>query len=114
MNVMEHVEDPALAVDRLTAMLVPGASYRFLCPNYLFPYEPHFNMPTFGSKALTERLMRRRIEGTHHGRPCGCVAVAQLDHGAAGAAHGGGESIDGDQFSAGHPGVDAGARWKRC
>jgi len=63
-NVMEHVEAPNVAIDRVSASLSPGGSYRFLCPNYLFPYEPHFNIPTFGSKALTGRLLRRRIEGS--------------------------------------------------
>jgi hypothetical protein len=29
--------------------------------NYLFPYEPHFNMPTLFSKRLTEKLLKRRI-----------------------------------------------------
>ena len=61
-NVMEHVDAPGIAIERVSASLSPGGSYRFLCPNYLFPYEPHFNIPTFGSKALTERLLRRRIQ----------------------------------------------------
>lgn len=61
-NVMEHIEAPSVAIERVSASLAPGGSYRFLCPNYLFPYEPHFNIPTFGSKRLTERLMRRRIQ----------------------------------------------------
>jgi SAM-dependent methyltransferase len=60
-NVMEHIEAPNVAVKRISESLLPGGSYRFLCPNYLFPYEPHFNIPTFGSKRLTERLLRRRI-----------------------------------------------------
>jgi SAM-dependent methyltransferase len=63
-NVMEHVEAPDVAIERVSASLSPGGSYRFLCPNYVFPYEPHFNIPTFGSKALTERVFRRRIEAT--------------------------------------------------
>lgn len=61
-NVMEHVDAPDAVIARVSAVLLPGASYRFLCPNYLFPYEPHFNIPTFGSKGLTWRLMRRRIQ----------------------------------------------------
>ena len=60
-NVMEHVEAPDIAVRRVSTALAPGASYRFLCPNYVFPYEPHFNMPTLGSKRLTERLWGHRI-----------------------------------------------------
>jgi SAM-dependent methyltransferase len=71
-NVMEHVEAPGVAIERVSASLSPGGSYRFLCPNYLFPYEPHFNIPTFGSKALTERLLRRRIRAnTTTGDPIG-------------------------------------------
>lgn len=71
MNVMEHVDAPGRVIAGVSAVLVPGASYRFLCPNYLFPYEPHFNMPTFGSKALTWRLMRRSIEGNTMDDPAG-------------------------------------------
>jgi SAM-dependent methyltransferase len=63
-NVMEHVAAPDKVIARVTASLSPGGSYRFLCPNYLFPYEPHFNIPTFGSKSLTWRLLRGRIEGS--------------------------------------------------
>ena len=37
--------------------LVVGASYRFTCPNYLFPYEPHFNIPTLFSKQITEECL---------------------------------------------------------
>jgi hypothetical protein len=29
----------------------------------MFPYEPHFNLPTLFTKGLTWRLMRQRIEG---------------------------------------------------
>lgn len=60
-NVMEHVDAPEVVIARISALLSPGGSYRFLCPNYLFPYEPHFNIPTFGSKALTRWLMGSRI-----------------------------------------------------
>lgn len=67
-NVMEHIEAPGIAIERVSASLSPGGSYRFLCPNYLFPYEPHFNIPTFGSKALTERLLRRHIEASTRAR----------------------------------------------
>ncbi len=60
---MEHIDAPDMAIARVSAVLAAGGSYRFLCPNYLVPYEPHFNIPTFGSKALTEKLMRARIYG---------------------------------------------------
>lgn len=62
-NVMEHVGDVPAVIGRVAASLRPGARYRFTCPNYAFPYEPHFNMPTLFSKRLTERWMSRRIFG---------------------------------------------------
>lgn len=60
-NVMEHVDNPSLVLDRVGASLAGGATYRFTCPNYLFPYEPHFNIPTLFSKGLTERFLGQRI-----------------------------------------------------
>jgi SAM-dependent methyltransferase len=63
-NVMEHIAAPDVAIERVSASLLSGGSYRFLCPNYVFPYEPHFNIPTFGSKSVTECLLRRRIQAS--------------------------------------------------
>lgn len=60
-NVMEHVNDVSSVLEKVGQSLVVGAGYRFTCPNYLFPYEPHFNIPTFFSKPLTERMLRRKI-----------------------------------------------------
>jgi 2-polyprenyl-3-methyl-5-hydroxy-6-metoxy-1,4-benzoquinol methylase len=60
-NVMEHVDDVSAAIERVTASLVTGASYHFTCPNYTFPYEPHFDMPTLISKSLTEKVFRNMI-----------------------------------------------------
>ncbi len=60
-NVMEHVKDIALSIGNGGSSLKYGATYRFTCPNYLFPYEPHFNIPTLFSKRLTEKLLRGQI-----------------------------------------------------
>ena len=60
-NVMEHLNNPKEALARVLKALKPGASYRFFCPNYLFPYEPHFNIPTFFSKQITEKLFWKKI-----------------------------------------------------
>lgn len=65
-NVMEHVNDVPRVMENIAGCLVPGASYRFTCPNYLFPYEPHFNIPTLFSKQLTEKVFHRRIFGSRH------------------------------------------------
>jgi 2-polyprenyl-3-methyl-5-hydroxy-6-metoxy-1,4-benzoquinol methylase len=60
-NVMEHVNDVALVLERVHAALRHGGTYRFMCPNYAFPYEPHFNLPTLLNRALTEKMMWRWI-----------------------------------------------------
>lgn len=60
-NVMEHVNDVPRVMANIADSLAAGASYRFTCPNYLFPYEPHFNIPTLFSKKLTEKVLHSRI-----------------------------------------------------
>lgn len=63
-NVMEHIDDVPQGLQAIFRALKPGARYRFTCPNYLFPYEPHFNIPTLFSKALTARVFHDRIYKT--------------------------------------------------
>lgn len=63
-NVMEHVADVDVTIGRVAAALRPGAAYHFVCPNYSFPFEPHFGIPTLGTKALTWRVFHRRIRGS--------------------------------------------------
>jgi 2-polyprenyl-3-methyl-5-hydroxy-6-metoxy-1,4-benzoquinol methylase len=41
-NVMEHLKNPYAVLSQLEGLLKSGAEYRFSCPNYDFPYEPHF------------------------------------------------------------------------
>jgi SAM-dependent methyltransferase len=41
-NVMEHLKDPYSVLLQMVETLKLGGNYRFLCPNYDFPYEPHF------------------------------------------------------------------------
>ena len=63
-SVMEHVVDVDLVLRRVLSAIRMGGHYRFVCPNYLFPYEPHFNIPTLFSKALTERLFGKYIRSS--------------------------------------------------
>ncbi len=60
-NVMEHVDDISQVITNISRSLKVGAAYRFTAPNYLFPYEPHFNIPTLFSKQLTEKIFRQKI-----------------------------------------------------
>ena len=60
-NVMEHVDNVGLALECVGRALKPEGVYRFTCPNYTFPYEPHFDIPTLFSKTLTQRVFHKRI-----------------------------------------------------
>jgi len=60
-NVMEHVQSVETVIKKVCESLNSNGEYRFTCPNYLFPYEPHFNIPTLISRNLTERIFRSRI-----------------------------------------------------
>lgn len=60
-NVMEHVENIPAVIRNVATSLRVGAVYHFTCPNYIFPYEPHFNIPTLFSKKLTETIFRKII-----------------------------------------------------
>lgn len=70
-NVLEHVPDPADLVAQVTRALGPSGTYRFICPNYTIPYEPHFNMPTLFAKSLTERVLGARIRAADKTDPQG-------------------------------------------
>lgn len=63
-NAMEQVDDVAGVLETVGKSLAVGASYRVTCPNYLFPYEQHFNIPIFFSKRLTGRLIGQEIFGS--------------------------------------------------
>jgi hypothetical protein len=58
---MEHVESVSMALRKVSKAIRPGGEYRFTCPNYLFPYEPHFDIPTLFSKRLTGNVLRKLI-----------------------------------------------------
>jgi 2-polyprenyl-3-methyl-5-hydroxy-6-metoxy-1,4-benzoquinol methylase len=85
-NVMEHVDDVERVVSNVCNSLITGASYRFTCPNYLFPYEPHFNIPTLFSKLLTEKILGHKIFGSKMPDPSGTwkslnwITVVQLQN----------------------------------
>ena len=59
-NVMEHLQDPYLTLIQITDMLEHQGEYRFICPNYDFPYEPHFGKFLFSRKNKSFFLARNR------------------------------------------------------
>jgi len=60
-NVLEHVGRRDDLVRAVYERLNPGGTAWFVCPNYLFPYEQHFEIPILLSKGITEKVFRRRI-----------------------------------------------------
>jgi len=67
-NVMEHVSEIDSVLTNVFISLKPGGRYHFICPNYAFPYEPHFNSMTFVNKRLTDALVRPKVvrKSKHH------------------------------------------------
>ena len=64
-NVLEHVPDPISALARMHSVLVEGGVQRHVCPNYAFPYEPHFFLPIVPFvPSLTRLLLPGRITQT--------------------------------------------------
>lgn len=61
-NVLEHMASWRDCIAKAFALLRPGGKAVFLCPNYSFPYEPHYALPIVLTKSLTARLFRGRIE----------------------------------------------------
>jgi len=61
-NVMEHLKDPYSVLLQMTNSLKLGGKYRFFCPNYDFPYEPHFGKWMFFRRNNAFYLSERRAK----------------------------------------------------
>ena len=56
-NVLEHIADLEGAVAAMAGVLAPGGAMLHVCPNYVFPYEPHLGIPLIpGRPAATAYL----------------------------------------------------------
>ena len=60
-NVVEHVINLPKFFDSITPLISQNGSFRFVCPNYAIPYEPHFGFITLFSKKLTFKFQKRKI-----------------------------------------------------
>jgi SAM-dependent methyltransferase len=65
-NVFEHIDDVERGLSNAYLSLKHRGVLRVYCPNYHFPYEPHFNIPTLVSKKLTEFVFRNSIMNSPH------------------------------------------------
>jgi SAM-dependent methyltransferase len=60
-NVMEHVYDIPTAMSNIAKNLGNRGYFRFICPNYNFPYEPHFGIFAPMNKKITFLIHNSRI-----------------------------------------------------
>lgn len=63
-NVFEHIADVEQGLSSAYLSLKHGGRLRVYCPNYHFPYEPHFNIPTLLDKQLTGFIFKSSIESS--------------------------------------------------
>lgn len=61
-HVLEHVEDINALFAALSKLLKPSGKMIHICPNYRFPYEPHFKVPFLINKDWTRRLFLRSLD----------------------------------------------------
>lgn len=60
-NVVEHVPLWRELISNIIDSEKPDSQLRLIFPNYIYPYEPHFQIPTLFSKRVTRRVMHTRI-----------------------------------------------------
>lgn len=61
-NVLEHVDDPAVALVALDRVVAEDGVMIHHCPNYTIPYEPHFGLPLLPIRpAFTAVVLPDRI-----------------------------------------------------
>jgi SAM-dependent methyltransferase len=70
-NVFEHVASWRYYLEKVHGLLAPGGVAVILCPNYAFPFEPHFVMPIIINKSVTYALMSGFIMGKEKDRDWG-------------------------------------------
>ena len=60
-NVFEHLEDQKIYIKKIDNLLKKDGKSVILCPNYDFPYEPHFIIPIIYNKNITYKFFKKKI-----------------------------------------------------
>lgn len=68
-NVVEHVPLWRELISNIIESEKPDSRLRLIFPNYIYPYEPHFQIPTLFNKRVTRRVMRTRIVKSNIANP---------------------------------------------
>jgi len=61
-NVFEHVNDWKKYIEKTNNLLTKNGLNVILCPNYDFPYEPHFVIPIIINKKITQFIFNKKIK----------------------------------------------------
>tara|TARA_B110000881_G_C18574577_1_gene517722 strand:- start:267 stop:1097 length:831 start_codon:yes stop_codon:yes gene_type:complete len=61
-NVFEHVKNQFDYIDKTVNLLNESGRNVIICPNYDFPYEPHFVLPIIINKKITHSLFKSVIK----------------------------------------------------
>lgn len=69
-NVFEHVNDWQHFLDWASNNLKENGLFLVLCPNYGFPYDPHFKIPVTFNKRLTFKFFEKYILNFEKSKKC--------------------------------------------
>ena len=58
-NVFEHLKNQNKYIDTMNNLLSLNGKSLIFCPNYDFPYEPHFVIPIIYNKELTYKIFKK-------------------------------------------------------
>ena len=68
-NVVEHVINLPKFFDSIIPLISQNGKFRFICPNYAIPYEPHFGFITLFSKQATLKIRSKQIQNSRISNP---------------------------------------------
>jgi SAM-dependent methyltransferase len=60
-NVIEHIPNYGHLIQSVRKKMNSNSIFRIICPNYLIPYEPHFDIPIIFNKKSTLFFLRNKI-----------------------------------------------------
>jgi 2-polyprenyl-3-methyl-5-hydroxy-6-metoxy-1,4-benzoquinol methylase len=78
-HVLEHVPDVSTAIAAMQRQLAPGGRSVHVCPNYAFPFDPHFGIPLVpGRPAATAGLLPASIRSSGMWRSLNFVTAGRV------------------------------------
>ena len=80
-HVLEHLDHLDEAFDAMAGVLAPDGIMVHLCPNYTFPYDPHFGIPLLPFRpGLTRHLLPNSIRSSDLWRSLNFIKASRIRH----------------------------------